>query len=202
MKRRMLGTLAVALLLVTVVLLSRGFDLRVGAQSSGYDVGWNVLASAGNQLLVGGDYQLGFSLGQPHEPGISSAGSYQMVQGYWAGSGFQPTAVRLTDFHVVARGSMLLVRWETASEVDNLGFNLYRSENGQPNTYIQLNEQLIPSPAPGGQGGASYEWVDQDLTLGQTYYYLLEDVNTSGQTTTHGPVPGTLFQTYLPQIEK
>lgn len=206
MKRRTLGTLSVALLLVAAVLLGRGLDRSVWAQTGGsYDVEWHVLASAGDQLLAGGAYRLGFSLGQPHAPGISGGGSDQVVQGYWASGGIHPTAVSLIDFYVESRDGALRVCWETAAEIDNLGFHLYRSESGQPGSYYtRLNEHLIPSQAPGGSTGAFYEWVDPDVVPGQTYHYLLEDIDSSGQVTAHGPVEGTLFQfrLYLPRVAK
>ena len=39
--------------------------------------------------------------------------------------------------------------------------------------------------------GASYAWRDSGLANGTTYYYLLEDVETTGKTERHGPVSAT-----------
>lgn len=205
MQKRNLATLAVTLLLVAVVLLNRNLERSAWAQSGGsYDLEWHVIASAGDQFLANGNYRLGFSLGQAHEPGLSSGGSYQMLQGYWAGSGFHPTAVRLADLHVETQGNALLVCWETTTEVDNLGFHIYRSETGQPGTYSRLNQTLILSRNPGSPQGAVYTWRDTDVTPQRTYYYLLEDVDLSGQVTQHGPVRGTLTQAtiHLPLVVK
>ncbi len=55
----------------------------------------------------------------------------------------------------------------------------------------QLNSSLIPAQAPGSGQGAAYEWQDDELEAGTTYYYWLEDVDTNGQTTSHGPVSAT-----------
>lgn len=78
--------------------------------------------------------------------------------------------------------------WETVSENNTLGFNLYRQavDGGDA---VRLNGELIPAQAPGG-GGATYEWVDETVTTG-TYEYWLEDVNTQAQPTQHEGVTTT-----------
>ena len=99
----------------------------------------------------------------------------------------------LANFEAAARANDILVTWETASETDNLGFNLYRATtpDGTPE---QLNGELIPSQAPGG-GGASYEWVDVNVEVGVTYYYWLEAVDIQGNGSPYfGPVSATYGQ--------
>jgi hypothetical protein len=103
-------------------------------------------------------------------------------------SGCTTLAVTLADFHAVQQGDAVLVTWETASELDNRGFNLYRGTS--PDGWDrQLNTTLIPSQSQGSPGGFVYTWLDQaDLTPGVTYYYWLQDVDLSGAMTIHGPV--------------
>ncbi|MFZ2360762.1 MAG: hypothetical protein WA040_15585 [Anaerolineae bacterium] len=81
-----------------------------------------------------------------------------------------------------------MTTWETASELGNMGFNLYRGTSpAGPDR--QLNDLLIPSQSLGNPGGFVYTWDDYaDLVPGTTYYYWLEDVALSGATTLHGPV--------------
>jgi hypothetical protein len=102
-----------------------------------------------------------------------------------------PLEVTLANFEAIARSSDILVTWETASETDNLGFNLYRATtpDGTPE---QLNGELIPSQVPGGGGGAIYEWEDTDVTEGTTYFYWLEAVDIQGNGSPYfGPVSAT-----------
>ncbi len=73
------------------------------------------------------------------------------------------------------------------TEIDNLGFNLYRAESPD-GPYVKLNEELIPSQAPGSPIGAVYVWLDSTVQMGRIYYYKLEDVDIYGYTTMHGPV--------------
>ena len=97
------------------------------------------------------------------------------------------TAVQLTSFTAVAGDGAVDLDWETASELDNLGFHLYRSTAGP---YERITARAIPglgsSPV-----GAKYSYRDTGLTNGVTYYYKLEDIETTGRTTFHGPVLAT-----------
>ncbi|MFZ2362387.1 MAG: hypothetical protein WA040_23810 [Anaerolineae bacterium] len=99
-----------------------------------------------------------------------------------------PTAITLADFHAVQQGDAVLVTWETASELNNRGFNLYRGTS--PDGWDrQLNSALIPSQSQGSPSGFVYTWEDRaDLVPGTTYYYWLQDVDLSGALTVHGPV--------------
>ncbi len=100
----------------------------------------------------------------------------------------QPQAVTLADFYAVQQGDAVLVTWETASELGNRGFNLYRGTS-PAGWDRQLNAALIPSQSQGSPGGFVYTWEDRaDLVPGVTYYYWLQDVDTSGAMTMHGPV--------------
>ena len=97
-------------------------------------------------------------------------------------------AVTLADFHAAQQGDAILVTWETASELNNRGFNLYRGTS--PNGWDrQLNSALIPSQSQGNPNGFVYTWLDDvDLVPGTSYYYWLQDLDTSGTLTMHGPV--------------
>jgi hypothetical protein len=113
-----------------------------------------------------------------------------------------PTAVKLTSFTATGQAGRVLVAWETASEIDNLGFNLYRRQAGTTD-YAQLNSTLIPSQAPGQGQGASYTFVDQGVKAGQTYEYLLEDVDANGTRTPHGPAVATVpYAIFLPLVAR
>lgn len=102
-----------------------------------------------------------------------------------------PLAVTLAHFDATAEPQQVLVTWETASEVDNLGFNLLRAESEDLSTAVYLNEELILSQTPGGGQGAAYEWQDTDVVAGTTYWYWLESVDVNGHITRFGPVSAT-----------
>jgi hypothetical protein len=106
--------------------------------------------------------------------------------------GFEPPAlaVDLASFEASCQAGEAQIRWQTVSELDNLGFNLLRSTSaegeGQP-----LNSDLIMSQAPGSGSGALYEWLDGEVEAGTTYYYSLQDINVGGTISPHGPLSAT-----------
>lgn len=100
-----------------------------------------------------------------------------------------PTSVTIESFEAWPEGAGIHVQWETSQEIDNLGFNLYRS-NTRYGAKIKLNKTLIPTQVPPGSPfGAVYDWIDRfRLRPGRAYFYWLEDVDLYGGTTMHGPV--------------
>jgi hypothetical protein len=101
---------------------------------------------------------------------------------------FNPTAVKLLSFEARARQNAIVLKWETASEIDNLGFNVYRAEVAE-GTYTKLNASLIPSQVlPGSPLGATYTFRDRTAQPGVRYFYKLESVDIYGNSTFHGPV--------------
>jgi hypothetical protein len=103
-------------------------------------------------------------------------------------------AVTLADFNAAQVHDHILVTWETTSELNNRGFNLYRgTSDAGPD--VQLNGALIPSQSQGNPSGFIYTWEDRrDLAPGMTYYYWLDDVDIDGTVTRHGPV-SVVYQT-------
>lgn len=79
----------------------------------------------------------------------------------------------------------ITIRWETANELDTVGFNLYRSETAT-DLSVRLNAALIPAVADPLVGNV-YVYEDTTVQPNHTYYYYLEDVATDGQTARYGP---------------
>jgi len=99
----------------------------------------------------------------------------------------QITAVELAAFNAVAQDSGVMLNWETATELDNLGFNIYRADS-QVGEMNKINPSLIPSKDPGSTVGAAYSFLDESAVAGATYYYWLEDVDVAGAAEMNGPV--------------
>jgi hypothetical protein len=95
-----------------------------------------------------------------------------------------PTAIDLASFSAQASADGVTLAWETATEIDNAGFNLYRAASPD-GPWTQINDALIVAQGE-AVSGASYSFVD---TPGYgTFYYQLEDVDFYGVSTIHGPV--------------
>lgn len=96
-------------------------------------------------------------------------------------------AVTLAGFQAQWSDNQVQVTWDTVSEIDNVGFNLYRSQS--PDQVGELiTAQMIPSQAPGSNLGYSYSFVDSNVTPGVTYWYTLKDLDLYGVAYQHGPV--------------
>lgn len=115
----------------------------------------------------------------------------------WALAEATPNAVHLQSFVVQPTLHGVVLEWETAMEIDTLGFNLYRTSDGGM-TEIRLNDSFILSEAPGSLVGAVYQWVDISAQPGIKYTYWLEDVDDRGRSTRHSSascqLPNTVFR--------
>jgi len=97
----------------------------------------------------------------------------------WAG----PVPVELADFTAISDGERVVVRWRTAVESDNLGFFVQRA--GEAGDDYARVSALIESS---GTAGSTYEFIDQEVTPGQTYCYRLESAALNGDSQTYGSV--------------
>lgn len=99
----------------------------------------------------------------------------------------QPTQVKLAAFFVDYVKDGTVIHWETTSEVDHLGFNVYRGTRDvfDRSQMVRLNSDII-------QGGSPYKFVDRNADHKTMYYYWLEDVSIRGVRSLHGPVSGNL----------
>jgi len=102
----------------------------------------------------------------------------------------QATLVELASFTAKSSEAFIRLDWETSSEMDNAGFNLWRCET-KDGAYVKVNDALIPAEG-GASWGAAYRVDDTGVTSGRRYFYKLEDVNLAGDSTLHGPVAATV----------
>lgn len=115
-----------------------------------------------------------------------------------------PTHVELSSFNARALANHIVIEWSTATEMDNAGFNLYRSE-GIDDAMTLISENLIPSQGSELEG-ATYSCVDENVVPEVTYYYWLENVHLNGRAEMFGPVstvmndPGTSEDIPVPHL--
>jgi len=143
----------------------------VAAQSGGdYDVEWSVVGSAGEQAAAGGDYQVGFTLGQAHEPIASTDGSnYTVIGGFWAGV----SANRTPTLHLIES-----VVPASARPGQAITYTIAFSNTG----FVPVSDVVITDALPAhvaGAGfsssgvpltpvpGSEYVWDAPDLARGQ-----------------------------------
>jgi hypothetical protein len=109
------------------------------------------------------------------------------------GSGFWDviceTVIELSSMKAVLANGNVMIQWSTESEIDNAGFNIYRSKS-EDGEYLKINDALMPAKGTPTKG-ASDEYTDYGLRNGRTYYYKLEDVDLNGVSTMHEVVKAT-----------
>lgn len=80
----------------------------------------------------------------------------------------------------------ILIEWKTESELDVIGYNIFKSEKPDDD-YEQVNTNLIPvAPDPFAEN--DYSYLDLDVIAGHTYYYKLQSLSADGTQTLHGPI--------------
>jgi hypothetical protein len=103
-----------------------------------------------------------------------------------------PTAITLASFTCQANRQEVSVYWSTGTELNNAGFNLYRSETPTVPS-VKINAKLLAAKAE-AVSGADYRF--NDAPGYGTFYYWLEDVELSGRTMLHGPISVTIKAPY------
>ncbi len=100
------------------------------------------------------------------------------------GGSFEP--VELALFTATDEAGLVLLRWSTYSETDNLGFHLYRA-TARDSGRVRITEQLIDG-AVNSQTVHTYYFRDRQVEEQQKYFYWLADVSASGVEMLHGPI--------------
>ena len=96
-----------------------------------------------------------------------------------------PTAVKISSFSVRPTLKGVIIQWETETENQTAGFNLYR-KLAQQGDYQIINAALIPAQGS-AVAGARYSYTDIPPRPGKLWQYLLEEVETGGATRRYGP---------------
>jgi len=98
-----------------------------------------------------------------------------------------PTAVSLLYFEGTGAKNSVILNWATASELETIGFNLYR-RSVLDGTMRPINQLLVQAESVGLVEGSTYTFRVEGLKAGKYYYFWLEDVDVYGNTTLHGPI--------------
>jgi parallel beta-helix repeat protein/predicted outer membrane repeat protein len=95
------------------------------------------------------------------------------------------TRIALSALTATPSDEKVTLTWKTETEIDNAGFNIWRAEG-----FVKVNDAVIPALGS-AVSGSEYDFVDQWVLNGKRYFYLLEDIDSSGISTFHGPIKAT-----------
>ena len=98
---------------------------------------------------------------------------------YVLGGKNQPLAISLASFTASVADGCINIFWETATEIDTVGFQLWRSES-KNGVYELVPYSYTRSKSVTETRGAAYAFTDCSVVLdGKTdYYYKLEEIDT------------------------
>jgi fimbrial isopeptide formation D2 family protein/uncharacterized repeat protein (TIGR01451 family) len=119
-------------------------------------------------------------------------------------SELSPTAITLTALTAEHTDDGVLVRWATGSEVDTLGFLVFRSVSDRRSDAVQVTPQLVTARGQNG-GGAAYSAPDTAHDASADALYWIVEVERSGRRLEHGPLflaapPPLLPQQWIPFV--
>jgi len=95
--------------------------------------------------------------------------------------------VSLASFIASMQGKTIVLNWLTASETDNLGFTLERSEDEKVSWQVIASYKTDKTLESYGNttDQSEYTFTDNTIEAGQSYYYRLSDENIKGELTSH-----------------
>jgi len=103
-------------------------------------------------------------------------------------SGGDPVPVELSSLAAFYHDGTPTLAWITQTESDNLGWNVYRSDNENFDESFQVNSNLIPG-AGTTLTPTEYTFVDEnEVAVNNTYWYWIESKDESGATDYYGPI--------------
>lgn len=91
-----------------------------------------------------------------------------------------PIAVELASFTAALSNGAVVLDWQTASEINHAGFNVFRS-HAADSGFVRINSEMIIARAEQPAQGSHYRYIDAAPHEGSNYYKL-QDVSLSGQT--------------------
>ena len=110
---------------------------------------------------------------------------------YVLGGKNQPLAISLASFTASVADGCIDIFWETATEVDTVGFQLWRSES-KNGAYELVPYSYTRSKSVTETRGAAYAFRDCSVVLDGTtdYYYKLEEIDTDNakENPFYGPI--------------
>ncbi len=116
------------------------------------------------------------------------------------------SSVVLTRFVGISEDASARIEWTTSSESNLRGFYILRSLTSDGG-FVRVSNEILSTGTP--LIGASYAYTDTGLTNGTTYYYRLEIVSASGESSFSGVISvvaglptstPTATQTHTPTI--
>lgn len=124
------------------------------------------------------------------------------VQDLGTDKGDASLPIELASFEASCRGEEIVLKWVTESEINNEGFEIFKSEDEQSGNYVLISSYRT-NEGLRGQGNSTtrhqYFYIDREILPEQIYWYKLADVDFNRNRTFHGPINASLSSTNIPK---
>ena len=148
----------------------------------------NCITQTGNRISIIRQYEEGAPLTGTHKSSwFRAVDIRRRIITYWGhlrdvgNPGYKkggPLPVQLSSFKAERTDAGCVITWETESELENAGFNIFRSDT-KNGTFTIVNPKLIPGAGTTSER-TTYEYVDTSTKPRNHYYYRLEEVSFAG----------------------
>ncbi len=113
----------------------------------------------------------------------------------------QTLPVTLSSFTAsLTQSGLVSIAWTTESEVDHLGYNLYRNSENNLDVAYRLNVEIITEGQSDG-AATNYSYFDDDMDGETEFWYWLESVSLDGNIEMFGPIFLQIIQQEEPEGE-
>lgn len=113
----------------------------------------------------------------PHQPPSIKLWTNTTHFSEWAIGDDASLPVELSTFTATTSNNNIILNWRTESEVNNIGFALYRREDKEGNyTKVAFVNGAGNSAIPN-----EYQFTDEKTEAGKIYFYYLEDIDIAGE---------------------
>ena len=103
-----------------------------------------------------------------------------------AGGGDNTLPIELSSFSAVQTTSNFAqIKWQTQSETNLMGYNIYRNLNNLIGNSVIINNNLIAGSNTSST--QNYSFIDEEVENEAEYYYWLESIDLDGTSTLFGP---------------
>lgn len=108
---------------------------------------------------------------------VDTISGFDSPYGIAISSSGEPTLVGLSMLTATATAEGVIIRWRTETELDNVGFAIYRStiRNG---SYAKIGFVYASEDS---ETSNEYQFTDKGVEAGKTYFYYLEDIDVAGK---------------------
>lgn len=135
---------------------------------------------------------------------LSGINSFSWWTAAESGSG-ETLPVYLSSFTVFQTAeNCAQINWQTQSEASLIGYNIYKSCSDNENDKLRINNLILNATNTSTE--QNYQFIDEDISVNQEYFYWLESLEANVNSQFFGPIKFVITSDYpeggdIPEIQ-